>query len=122
MKRSVRVVAFSLPLFCLVWICGLEVSAFTDSSSVDGTVRALFDVARPDTAPFPTDIFTVTDASQNTGRRLSLPYPDCTVRPSDCDDLDVVNALDSCGCKPKPSSALTTSRSSQSDGRTVQST
>ncbi len=101
MKRSVRVVAFSIPLFCLVWICALQVRALTDSSSVDGTVRALFDLARPDTAPFPTDIFTVADASQNTGRRLSLPYPDCTVRPSDCDDLDVVNALDGFGLQPQ---------------------
>jgi len=101
MKRSVRVVAFSIPLFCLVWICALQVRAFTDNSSKDGTVRALFDLARPDTAPFPTDIFTVADASQNTGRRLSLPHPDCTVRPSDCDDLDVVNALDGFGLQPQ---------------------
>ncbi len=101
MKRRVRVVAFSIPLFCLVWISALQVRARTDSSSVDGTVRALFDLARPDTAPFPSDTFTVADLSQNTGRRLSLPYPDCAVRPSDCDDLDVVNALDGFGLQPQ---------------------
>src|SRR5687767_12918947 len=53
-------------------------------------VHALFDLARPETAPFPTDVFTVADNTHNTGRRVNLPYPDCSVRVSDCEDLDVI--------------------------------
>ncbi|MDQ3665215.1 MAG: hypothetical protein M3410_01230, partial [Acidobacteriota bacterium] len=53
-----------------------------------GAVHALFDLDRPETGPFPTDIFTVADPSHNTGRRVNLPYPDCAVRVSDCQDLD----------------------------------
>jgi hypothetical protein len=46
-------------------------------------VQPLFDLGRsfePFTAPFPSDRFTVADNTQNTGRRVNLPYPatDCT--------------------------------------------
>jgi hypothetical protein len=44
--------------------------------------------------PFPSDLFTVADASQLTGLRVALPKPNCAVRPSDCADLDVLNDLD----------------------------
>jgi hypothetical protein len=57
-------------------------------------VHALFDIARPEIGPFPSDVFTVADASHNTGRRVNLPYPDCAVHRSDCEDLDVINTLD----------------------------
>ena len=49
-------------------------------------IFALFDLAAPESGPFPSDIFTVEDATENTGRRLTHPYPDCVLRPSDCDD------------------------------------
>ena len=39
-------------------------------------------------------MFTVADPSHNTGLRVNLPLPDCQVRPSDCDDLQVINTLD----------------------------
>src|SRR6266545_2624617 len=52
-----------------------------------------FDLADPAGAPFPSDRFTVPDASQRTGRRVELPKPDCGVRPSDCAEIDVLNAL-----------------------------
>ncbi|MBA2258053.1 MAG: hypothetical protein H0W18_04105 [Acidobacteria bacterium] len=55
----------------------------------------------PETAPFPSNVFTVRDATHNTGLRLNLPKPDCTISPSDCDDLDVVNALDGFGLQPQ---------------------
>jgi len=60
----------------------------------NGTVHAVFNLQDPEMGPFPTDIFTVPDHTQNTGRRVNLPYPDCSVRLSDCDDLDVLNTLD----------------------------
>ena len=66
-------------------------------------VRALFDLDHPDTGPFPSDVFTVRDATHNTGRRVNLPYPDCSVRVSDCEDLDVINTLDGFGLQTRMS-------------------
>jgi hypothetical protein len=71
------------------------------STSSPSTVHALFDLDRPETGPFPTDIFTVADPSHNTGRRVNLPYPDCAVRVSDCEDLDVINTLDGFGLQTR---------------------
>ena len=65
-----------------------------------GPVRALFDITTPSGAPFPSDVFTVPDATQLTGLRVDLPKPDCRVRPSDCEDIDVLNELD--GFNPQP--------------------
>jgi len=64
-------------------------------------VHALFDLTRPETGPFPADRFTVADPSHNTGRRVNLPYPDCAVRVSDCEDLDVINTLDGFGLQTR---------------------
>jgi hypothetical protein len=57
-------------------------------------VQALFELGNPRRSPFPSDRLTVPDRSQNTGRRLNLPKPSCTARPSDCQDIDVLNTLD----------------------------
>ena len=73
----------------------------TDSNPPSGTVHALFDLDRPETGPFPTDIFTVSDQTHNTGSRVNLPYPDCSVRVSDCEDLDVINTLDGFGLQTR---------------------
>src|SRR5690349_11071924 len=59
-----------------------------------GPVRALFDLGGVETAPFPSDQFTVPDGDQITGRRINLPAPDCSVRPSDCEDIAAINGLD----------------------------
>ena len=69
--------------------------------SPDAAVHALFEVGRRETAPFPSDIFTVADPVQKTGRRVNLPYPDCSVRVSDCHDLEVINTLDGFGLQPR---------------------
>lgn len=69
----------------------------------ESDVIASFGIGTPDAGPFPSDIFTVKDASQNTGRRLAHPRPDCTLRPSDCDDIDVVNTLDGWGVQTRVS-------------------
>jgi hypothetical protein len=45
-------------------------------------------------SPFPSDFFTVSDSGQNTALRVNLPKPDCNARPSDCQDIDVINQLD----------------------------
>ena len=58
-------------------------------------VRPLFDLRSPERSPFPSDAFTVADASQNTGRRVNLPMPsDCVTHASDCEDVAVWNQLD----------------------------
>jgi len=52
-------------------------------------------------APFPSDLYTVADASNRTGRRVNLPLPNCTTNPSDCDDLGVINTLDGFNLLPR---------------------
>jgi hypothetical protein len=64
-------------------------------------VRARFDLASPAGGPFPSDRFTVADPSHNTGRRVNMPRPDCAVRVSDCEDLDVINTLDGFNLQPR---------------------
>ena len=64
-------------------------------------VHALFDLNSPETGPFPSDRFTLPDASQNTGRRVDLPMPDCVVRQSDCEDVKVINTLDGFNADPR---------------------
>jgi len=54
-------------------------------------VEALFDLSSPSTAPFPSDRFTTSDSSHLTRLRMNLPSPDCMVRPSDCQDIHVIN-------------------------------
>lgn len=57
-------------------------------------VEVLFDRTSPERTPFPSNLFTVADATQNTGRRVTLPHPDCSIRVSDCRDVDILNGLD----------------------------
>src|SRR5262245_39744181 len=67
---------------------------------------AAFDLANPDSGPFPSDRFTVADASQLTGRRVDLPLPDRVTRPSDYDDISVINTLDGFNLQPRLSVAF----------------
>ena len=53
------------------WIHTLWARCFANSSTIDGSVTPF--PSHRETAPFPTDVFTVTDQTQNTGRRMSLP-------------------------------------------------
>jgi Bacterial Ig-like domain len=64
-------------------------------------VRPLFDLSSPDGGPFPSDAFTVADASQVTGLRVDLPKPDCAQRSSDCEDIAVLNQLDGFNMQPR---------------------
>jgi hypothetical protein len=66
-----------------------------------GSVHALFDLSAPVTVPFPSDWFTVADTSHNTGRRISLPLPDCETRRSDCENIAILNALDGFNLQPR---------------------
>ena len=57
-----------------------------------------------DAAPpslFPSDRLTVADPSQVTGRRVALPLPDCSTRPSDCNEIRLLNELDGFDLDPR---------------------
>src|SRR5262249_26360352 len=67
---------------------------------------AAFDLDNPDRGPFPSDRFTVADSSQLTNRRVDLPLPDHATRPSDYDDVAVINMLDGFNLQPRLSIAF----------------
>ena len=74
---------------------------FCSTPSHAASVHALFDLSAPSGGPFPTNRFTTPDANQITGLRVALPKPDCTVAPSDCADLDLLNELDGFNLSPR---------------------
>jgi hypothetical protein len=51
--------------------------------------------------PFPSNLYTVPDASQVTGLRVNLPTPDCTTNPSECAGVAVLNTLDGFNIQPR---------------------
>lgn len=71
------------------------------SASLAAGVQPLFDLESAASAPFPSDRFTVPDDDQLTGRRVNLPTPDCAARPSDCQDVAVINTLDGFNLQPR---------------------
>lgn len=75
------------------------------AASADG-VGVFADFDNPVRSLFPSDVFTVKDPSQNTGRRVNLPKPSCVERPSDCADIDVINTLDGFNLQPRLSIAF----------------
>src|SRR5918994_3848995 len=66
-----------------------------------------FELSSPSGAPFPTDRYTLPDSTQLTGRRVDLPKPNCAVRVSDCQDVDVLNTLDGFNVQPRISIPFT---------------
>jgi len=75
-------------------------SLFPLAALADG-VSVRFDFSDPSATPFPSDRFTVADTSQATFRRVNLPKPDCAVRVTDCQDIDVINTLDGFSTQPR---------------------
>jgi len=87
----------------LALFLGVAVSAALSDDDPPG-VHALFDLTTLSGGPFPTDRFTVPDASQNTDLRVALPVPEpaeCAARPSDCDDVGTLNTLDGFNLQPR---------------------
>jgi hypothetical protein len=82
----------------LITLCAIVV---VKPSSAAGGVSPLFDINNPANTPFPSNLFTVPDSTQNTGLRVALPKPDCSIRPTDCEDLDVINGLDGFNLLPR---------------------
>src|SRR5262249_46970382 len=64
-------------------------------------VHPLFDLGSPETAPFPSNWFTVADGTQNTGRRVNLPLPDPVSHQSDYEDVQLINELDGFNMQPR---------------------
>src|SRR4051795_10494096 len=62
---------------------------------------AAFDLSAPNIGRFPSDRFTVAESSQLTGRRVDLPLPDRVTRPSDYNDISVINTLDGFNLQPR---------------------
>lgn len=96
--------------------CSLRLESLEDRS-VPSTLAA-FDLDTPEVGPFPSDRFTVADASQLTNRRINLPLPDASTRPSDYADVSVINTLDGFNLQPR----LSVSFSGPIDVKTVNST
>src|SRR6266705_1089469 len=91
-QHSVRIVAIAVASLFLL-------------PGLASATEVLFDLfspaSSPASSPFPSDRFTVDDHDQNTGVRVTLPKPDCAVRPSDCADIDVINTLDGFNLQPR---------------------
>jgi len=67
------------------------------------SVQALFNPDVVGQAPFPSDRSTVPNPANLTLLQVSLPLPDCTTHPSDCNDLRVINTLDGFSVNPRVS-------------------
>jgi hypothetical protein len=102
MSRSPKIT-----LFLGLAVAAVALAAARAPAAVAKGVEPGFDVSDPSGSLFPSDLFTVPDSSQLTGLRVSLPKPDCTVQPSDCNDIDVLNTLDGFNLQPRLSIPFT---------------
>jgi hypothetical protein len=86
-----------------IWMLSifLVLPLFTPPLAQAGRINPVFSLTSPADGPTPTDLFTVADTTQLTGRRVNLPLPACTARPSDCADLEVINTLDGFNLQPR---------------------
>jgi hypothetical protein len=83
-----------------LFLASASILLFSSVVLADG-VSVRMDPTDPAAAPFPSNRFTVFDGTQNTLRRVNLPKPDCAVRVSDCQDIDVINTLDGFSTQPR---------------------
>ncbi len=77
------------------------VALLLPSLALAAGVHVLFDLETPTGGPFPSDRFAIFDSSHLTGLRVNLPQPNCATRPSDCQDIDVINTLDGFNNQPR---------------------
>ena len=106
--NPVRCLCLAASLLSATWTCQLEADVDQRELNLKSQrVFARFELGRPRTGPFPSDIFTVKDVKNITGRRLNYPLPNCRARPSDCDDLEVVNTFDGWGLEQQVSIPFT---------------
>jgi hypothetical protein len=91
-----------LPALCL--LVGLLLGA---APALAAGVSPRLDLSSPASAPFPSNRWTTIDVRERTNLRVALPKPDCAARPSDCADIDVLNALDGFDVQPRLSIPFT---------------
>jgi hypothetical protein len=98
-----RLLPLAAGLFAIVAATSDGVTDAFQTSGMDDPPRVhpRFELAVRSASPFPSDMLTVADATQATGRRVNLPFPDCAMRPSDCQDLDFINTLDGFGLQTR---------------------
>lgn len=89
-----------------IFLLSLGASAWPAKTEAAG-VQVRFGVEGPAAGPFPSDLFTEPDPNQNTGLRVNLPKPDCAVRVTDCQTIDVLNTLDGFNLQPRLSIPFT---------------
>jgi hypothetical protein len=102
-KKEISMSSFPRRLILLALVSFVLAPATAHAAGV----APVFDLTSPSGAPFPSDRFTVADTTQLTGVRVDLPRPNCTVRPSDCADSDVLNTLDGFNIQPRLSIPFT---------------
>ena len=88
-------------------VLALVTFVLTPATAHAAGVEPGFNLSSPSGAPFPTDRYTVADTTQLTGVRVDLPKPNCAVRLSDCQDIDVLNTLDGFNLQPRISIPFT---------------
>jgi len=91
---------------CIVIAAAAALAACNADDDVSA-VSVRFSATDPDAAPFPSDRYTVADATQLSRGRVALPKPDCAARASDCEDVDVLNTLDGFSVLPRFTIPLT---------------
>ena len=87
-------------LFARTLVAAAAFALVAPCALADG-VRVRDEAGNPDGAAFPSNRYTVFDGSQNTLRRVKLPKPNCAVRVSDCQDIDIINGLDGFSTQPR---------------------
>lgn len=73
----------------------------TLAATVLGMAAASAPTATAAPTLFPSDRLTVKDSRQATGKRVNLPVTGCKQRPTDCDELRLINRLDGFDLDPR---------------------
>ncbi|MFN0169611.1 MAG: alpha/beta hydrolase family protein [Bryobacteraceae bacterium] len=81
----------------ILWLLFLLAPAYLSGAGV----KVLFDPTSAAVGPFPTDFLTVPDPLQKSGLRVNLPLPNCAARPTDCDEVRLINNLDGFSLQPR---------------------
>jgi hypothetical protein len=77
------------------------VAALCASPDPATAANVLFDLEDRRACPFPSDVFTVDDPGQLTGRRVNLALPDPETHPDDHEDISVINTIDGFNISPR---------------------
>jgi acetyl esterase/lipase len=87
--------------FSIVFAVSMVTVLLAPKASAAQGVSVRYDHLDPASGPFPSDRLTVRDWSNYTFRRVNLPKPDCALRPSDCEDIAILNTLDGFSTQPR---------------------